>query len=80
MVIGRRGIDTDEGRCNYTAVKTWFDPKIDRSTKEVGDLVSRVSLDCKGDGCKWRESEDLYLEKGTLVIGRRKVYAKNCAE
>jgi hypothetical protein len=52
--------------CGFTSVKTWFDPNIIRNTKEWGVRVARISAQCGGEGCTWRETFIMYVSKGTL--------------
>jgi hypothetical protein len=69
LIIERGNYRGSEHTCHITAVKTWFDKNIIRSTKEMGVPVSRVISNCEGlDRCTWREQITLYVEKGTLVI------------
>jgi|SRR6516165_10593810 hypothetical protein len=52
--------------CNFTSVKTRFDPNIARNTKEMGVRVAQISAHCSGEGCTWRETFIMYMSKGTL--------------
>jgi hypothetical protein len=54
--------------CNFTSVKTWFDPNIVRNTKEMGVRVAQISAQCGGEGCTWRQTFIMYVSKGTLYM------------
>jgi hypothetical protein len=54
--------------CSITAVKTWFDPAIIASTKELGVKVSQIDSICSGEACEWRERITLHVSKGALSL------------
>jgi hypothetical protein len=61
------GIEGWEHGCQYTAVKTWYDPTIPTATKTpTGALVSRIEMICTGEGYTWRERVTVHLGKGFL--------------
>jgi hypothetical protein len=76
FVVEANGYSGLEYGCRAVEVKTWFDPRIIRNTKEWGVSVSRVTAQCEsgeGRGSKWREETTMYVSKGVLVAKTRQL-------
>ena len=67
-----------EYACDFTAVKTWFDPSIPSATKTFGVHVFRITADCGGEGCTWKEQLTFWQSKGSLYVSNSRHWQNRC--